>query len=162
MGKGVKWARRWKKWFFGGRPPPLPPSPMWQTPVLNHPQYPCKQFYWLVNHLREKARTRRQFKWVVSGITGHPVYILYRCNRSIRDRLGRFRFLGQCVVSWMFKVADSFHTTLVDSSFCIVKAVLQNKVILFSLLKFETFNICQWELATAFYVQQLHKNGNFR
>ena len=80
----VKWQRawRWKKCFLGGRPPPPPPSPMWPIPVLNHPLplYPCKQFYWLVNHLREKAWTRRQFKCVVRGITGHYSGNLFACE----------------------------------------------------------------------------------
>ena len=60
---GAKWVWRKIKWVYFGPPPPPPPPPppMWPTPVLNHPQYPCKQPYWLVHHLREKARIRRRF-----------------------------------------------------------------------------------------------------
>ena len=37
-----------------------------------------------MNHLREKARTRRQFKRVVRGITGHPVKLLYIVHTYIK------------------------------------------------------------------------------
>ena len=34
---------------------------------------PLQTILLAVNHLREKARTQRQFKWVVRANTGHPV-----------------------------------------------------------------------------------------
>ena len=49
---GLKW---WKQRVYSGPPPP-PPPPKWPTQVLNHPQDPCKQLYWLIWSIRRSKQ----------------------------------------------------------------------------------------------------------
>ena len=73
--KGQMGAKEKNCVFFGQ---PLP-SPMWPTPVLNHPQYRYVPLQTTSMACEPSKRTSKDMvvKWVVCGITGHPVILIF-------------------------------------------------------------------------------------